>query len=291
MARRHAAPRRRAARDRRGAALGVAARRRPRLPVLRARGAARARRHADHRHRVAALARARVRDRRAHRLLPVARAAAAPSGRRRCGPGRARARRRAAAEHGDRPRRAVVRLPRVRGGARLAGVGALRLGSLLWADQVAARGARDAADQDGARAVLEAREPRGLRRPALGDARRARRVRARARGRPGAELDREPAVDRHRAHHRARAPRRPVRRRRDHRVGRRRRAAGDPDVLPRHLAGRQGAGRGRLVPDRVPRSAPERPRAVGGHQRRTGATERRAGDGAPAAAPRAAGPG
>ena len=58
-------------------ARGLAARGGPRLPVLRARRPARARRDADHRDRHAALARARRRARRAHRLLPVARAAAA----------------------------------------------------------------------------------------------------------------------------------------------------------------------------------------------------------------------
>ena len=145
----------------------------------------------------AALALARLRDRRADGLLPVARAAAAAAGHRGRGAGRDRARRRAAAEPGDRPRRPVVRLPRVRRGARHAGLGALQLGADLRPDHVAARRARDAADQDDEAAVLEAREPRGLRRPALGDARRARPLRARARGRPRAELERQPAVDRH----------------------------------------------------------------------------------------------
>ena len=59
-----------------------------------------------------------------------------------------RARRRAAAERGGRPRRAVVRLPHVGRGPRHAGLGALRLGPLLRAAAVAARWARDAADQD-----------------------------------------------------------------------------------------------------------------------------------------------
>ena len=146
----HAAARRRAARHRRRAALLVAARRLARLPVLRARRAADPRGHPDHRDRDAALALARRRDRRADGLLPVARAAAAAAGHRGRGAGRDRARRRAAAEPGDRPRRPVVRLPRVRRGARHAGVGALQLGAHLRPDHVAARRARDAADQDDA---------------------------------------------------------------------------------------------------------------------------------------------
>ena len=177
VARRRAAARRRAVRDARGDPRRVAAGGGARLPVLRARRPADARGVADHRHRQHALAPARVRDRRADRLLPVARAAAAAPRDRRCRAGRDRARRRAAAEPRHRPRRPLVRLPHVGRGARHALVGALRLGAQLRPHPLAARRPRDAPDPDAARAVLEAREPRGLRRPALGDARGARRVR------------------------------------------------------------------------------------------------------------------
>ena len=140
----------------------------------------------------AALARARLRDRRADRLLPVARAAAAAAGHRGRGAGRDRARRRAAAE----PRRptattrgsTTARSPR--GSARR------RRSRFDWehdlrADHVAARGARDAADQDArSRSTGSSRTSRTSTASAgsmrgVPDA-----VRARARGRPRAELER-----------------------------------------------------------------------------------------------------
>ena len=96
----------------------------------------------------------------ADRLLPVARAAAAAAGARRRGADRARARGRAPARRRRRPRRAVVRLPGVRRGARAEGPGALRLGPRrLRADHVGPHRRRGRA-REGARGPPTGRSAR-----------------------------------------------------------------------------------------------------------------------------------
>ena len=165
VAERHAPAARRAAlRARRPAGVLAAGQRIPRLPVPRARAAARPRRRAGRLDRRDAAGGARARPDRADRLLPLARAAAAAAGARDRGDAGAGAGRRAAAgERGER-RAAVVRLQGVRRGPRSRRPGPVQLEPHLRRHHLAARRRRGAARRHPPALVLEGRRPRRLRR-------------------------------------------------------------------------------------------------------------------------------
>ena len=117
----------------------------PRLPVPRARAAARPRRRAGRLDRRDAAGRARARPDRADRLLPLARAAAAAAGARDRGDAGAGAGRRAAARERGERRAAVVRLQGVRREPRSRRPGPVQLEPHLRRHHLAARRRRGAA--------------------------------------------------------------------------------------------------------------------------------------------------
>ena len=188
-----------ALRARRPAGLLAAGQRGARLPVPRARAAARARRRAGRVDRRDAAGGARPRADRADRLLPLARAAAAEAGAGDRGDAGAGAGRRAAAgERGER-RAAVVRLQGVRREPRPRRPGPVQLEPHVRRHHLAARRRRGAARRHPPAVVLEGRRPRRLRRRGV-DRHRQRAARHDLAGvRPARRLAGPAAVARHAA--------------------------------------------------------------------------------------------
>ena len=260
----------------RGAAGLLAAGARARAPVPLARDAARDGRLAGRLDRRLQPGAARRGARGAHRLLPLARAAAAPLVDR---PGRARRRRRGrrAARGRRRRRRPVVRLPRLGRGVRARDAGGLRLGALLRAARLAARGLRGAARRRPAAVLLEGREPRRVRRRRLADL--GALVAGRAGGgRPRRRLPAAPAVDGAAARLRAPAGGQPGRDR-GHRAARGGVQPGDPPE------------RARRAPSSPPTSFTQR-RLLHGHRPHPATVARpaRGGDDGPRGPARRGGP-